>query len=136
MKIALWIVQVLLAFAFAASGLMKTFVPIEELAANMTFIEHTPHILVRIAGVSEVLGAIGLILPAATRIKPVLTPIAASGLVLVMVLAAGLHVMLGELAALPPNFVLGGLAAFVAWGRFVKAPIEPRGASSAASATA
>jgi DoxX-like family len=82
--------------------------------------------LVRFIGASELLGAIGLVLAAVTRSKPVLTALAAAGLVIVMVLAAGFHVSRGELQMLPPSLVLGAFAAFVAWGRFKKAPIAPR----------
>ena len=71
------------------------------------------------------IGAIGLILPSALRVKPVLTPLAAVGLFVVMVLATGLHLVLGEPPV--PTIVLGGLAAFVAWARFKKAPISARG---------
>ena len=80
----------------------------------------------RVIGVAELLGALGLILPAATRVKPMLTPLAASGLATVTLLAAIFHISRGELGALPIPLVLGGLAAFVAWGRAAKAPIAPR----------
>jgi hypothetical protein len=79
-----------------------------------------------VIGVCELLGAVGLILPSATRVLPVLTPVAASALTLVMVLAAGTHFSYGELPVIGVNVVLGGLAAFVAWGRFRRAPIAPR----------
>jgi hypothetical protein len=67
-----------------------------------------------------------MLLPSLTRIKPALTPAAASGLLTIMVLAAGHHVANGEAKLLPIHFVLGGMAAFVAWGRWKKAPIAPR----------
>ena len=125
LHIALWIVQALLAFAFGAAGLMKATAPVEELAKNMAWVANSAPALVRFIGVSELLGAVGLILPAALRIKPVLTPVAASGLVVIMVLAAGVHLVNAE-AGVPVNVVLGGLAAFVAWGRLSKAPVAPR----------
>lgn len=124
-NIGLWIGQVLLALPFGSAGVMKTFTPIDELGQKIPWVSELPN-LVRFIGISELLGAIGLILPAATRIRPVLTPLAAVGLAVVMVLAAGFHVLRGELHALPVNVVLGGLAVFVAWGRFRKVPIEPR----------
>lgn len=124
--IGLWVAQALLALAFGMAGAMKTFTPIDDLAQKMAWVSSVPN-LARFIGISEVLGALGLILPAATRIRPVLTPIAALGLVVIMVLAAGFHVMRGEGQAVPINFVLGGLAALVAWGRLRRAPIEPRG---------
>ena len=77
-------------------------------------------------GASELLGAIGLILPAALRIVPKLTGFAGAALALVMVLAAGEHILAGEFSHVPVNVVLGGIAAFVAWGRLAAAPIEPR----------
>ena len=69
----------------------------------------------------------GLVLPSLTRILPRLTPIAAKGLLIIMILAAGHHLMNGEAKFVPVNAVLGGLALFVAWGRWKKAPIPPRG---------
>lgn len=122
--IGLWVAQVLLAIGFGMAGVMKLATPYAELAQKMAWAQHTPEALVKFIGVVELAGALGVILPAATRIKPVLTPLAAAGMVVIMVLAIGLHVSLGEVPA--PNFVLGGIAAFVAWGRWRKAPISPR----------
>jgi hypothetical protein len=82
--------------------------------------------LVYFIGAVEVLGAIGVIVPAATRIKPILTPLAALGFLVIMVLAAGTHAMAGEFPGIAVNVVLGSLAAFVAYGRWKKAPIAPR----------
>jgi putative oxidoreductase len=125
LRIGLWVVQVLLALVFAMSGGMKLVVPYEELLKQGPWVQSVPAGLVKFIGVAEVSGALGVILPAATRIKPLLTPLAATGFVVIMVLASGLHLSLGQ----PPilQVVLGGLAAFVAWGRFRKAPITPRG---------
>ncbi len=125
LNVGLWVVQVLLALAFGMAGVMKTTTPIAELALKMSWVSQAPA-LVRFIGVSELAAAVGLILPAATRIKPVLTPLAALGLVVVMVLASAFHHSRGEAHALPVTFVLGGLAAFVTWGRLRKAPISPR----------
>ena len=125
LTIALWSVQALLAFAFGAAGAMKTFTPIAELALKLDWTAEAP-LLTRFIGVSELAGAVGLVLPAATRIQPRLTPIAAACLAFVMVLAAIFHVARGEAGHLAPNVVLLGLALFVAWGRWSKAPIAPR----------
>jgi putative oxidoreductase len=73
--------------------------------------------LLRFIGVAELAGGLGLILPAATRIRPMLTPLAALGLATIMTLAFVFHIQRGEWDALPVNAVLGALAAFVAWGR-------------------
>jgi hypothetical protein len=92
----------------------------------MPWVAELPY-LVRFIGLSEVLGAVGLVLPAALRIQPRLTGFAGVGLLVVMVLAAGFHVVQGDAAHMAPAVVLGALSAFVAWGRLVKAPIAPRG---------
>ena len=126
LNIGLWVAQVLLALAFGLGGFLKLTAPIDELTQKMVWPGAVPPGLVRFIGGSELLGAIGLILPAATRIRPGLTPLAASGLGVVMILAAIFHISRGEMGALPTNIFLGGLAAFVAWGRFRKAPISPR----------
>jgi putative oxidoreductase len=123
---ALWVVQILLALFFGMVGAMKLTQPIDVLAANMRWPGDVPALLVRFIGLCELLAAIGLLLPAATRIKPALTPLAALGLVTVMALAVLFHCVRGEFGALPVLIVLGGLAAFVAWGRIRKAPIVPR----------
>lgn len=123
--IGLWVAQILLAVGFGMSGFMKLATPYADLAQEMAWAQHTPETLVKFIGVVELAGALGLILPAATRIKPFLTPLAASGLGVIMVLAIALHLSIGEVPA--PNFVLGGIAALVAWGRWSKAPILPRG---------
>jgi putative oxidoreductase len=126
LHIGLWVVQGLLAFGFVGAGVMKLVMPVDELAASMPWIEGQLGGLVRFIGLAEVLGALGLIVPAATKIKPMLTPLAAVGLLLVMILALGTHIARAEYAAVAPPIVLGGLAAFVAWGRLRKAPIEAR----------
>ncbi len=127
LHIGLWVAQVLLAVAFGMAGLLKATAPMAELAQKMTLAVVAPEALVRFIGLSELAAVLGLILPALTRIRPGLTPLAAASLTGVMVLAAGFHLSYGEFQSLPINFVLGTLAAFVAWGRFKKAPISPRG---------
>lgn len=126
LHIALWVVQVLLGAMFLMAGFTKTFQPMDELAKNMPFTVIVGMPVTRFIGVSELAGALGLILPALTRIRPGLTPLAGAGLALVMLLAFGYHVVHGEFQALPANVILGGLAAFVAWGRSRKAPIPAR----------
>ena len=126
LHVGLWIVQVLLALAFLSAGVMKSTQPIAVLAEKMVWPGALPEGLVRFIGVSELLGGLGLILPAATRIKPILTPLAAVGLTTVMMLAIVFHLSRGEVSNVSFNLVLGGLAAFVAWGRLKKAPIAAR----------
>jgi len=126
LHIALWVAQGLLAAAFGMAGAMKLATPITALAAQMGWPGDVPAALVRLIGAAELAGALGLVLPSALRIRPVLTPLAAAGLVAVMVLAAGFHLTRGEASMLPANLILGVLAAFVAWGRYRKAPIPAR----------
>ena len=127
MSASLWVVQVLLAAAFGMAGVMKTTLPIPELTANgVAWAADLPVALVRFIGACELTGAIGVILPAATRIRPSLTPLAAAGLATIMALAMVFHLFREEAGALPFNLGLGALAAFVAWGRTSKAPIAPR----------
>jgi hypothetical protein len=128
MHTGLWVAQVILAVLFGIAGVSKTIQPIADLAQQLVWPGVVPAGLVRFIGAAELLGAIGLVVPAATRIKPRLTPLAAAGLVTVMVLAAVFHLTRGEFGGIAFNTVLGSVAAFVAWGRFRKAPIAPRGA--------
>lgn len=114
LNIGLWVVQVLLAVGFGMSGAMKLVTPYEQLASQ-AWARATPQGLIPFIGVAEVAGALGMILPMVTRIKPILTPIAALGFVVIMILGAAVHLKVGEMPI--PNVVLGGLAAFVAWGR-------------------
>ena len=126
MHIGLWVAQGLMAAMFLMAGFMKLAQPIPELAASLPWVEEFPELLVRFIGLSEVLGAIGLILPAALRIQPKLTPYAATGLAVVMVLALVFHLSRGEFEAAPMNVILFGILAFIAWGRSKKAPIAPK----------
>ncbi len=118
MNIALWIVQILLALAFLAAGIMKIVTPVEKAAVRMKWVLSMPAEVVKLIGVLEVLGAIGLILPAVTGVWPWLTPLAALGLVLTMAGAALTHVRLAEVSQVPPTIVLPLLAAFGAYGRY------------------
>ncbi len=136
MHIALWTVQVLLALVFAMAGFSKAFMPLDQLAAQMAWVADTPGWVVRFAGIAEIFGAAGLILPAATRIRPGLTPMAAADLALVMVLAAILHLSRAEYAHMVPPLVLFGLSMFVTWGRTRAHRILPRGEVARARATA
>jgi hypothetical protein len=111
---ALWIVQGLLALLFLFAGGMKLVLPIAALTEQMPL----PGLLVRFIGVAEVLGAIGLILPGLLRIRPGLTPLAAAGLVIIMIGATLLTLVGDEVAAALFPLVVGFLSAFVAYGRW------------------
>jgi uncharacterized membrane protein YphA (DoxX/SURF4 family) len=133
LHVVLWIVQCLLGVMFLAVGAMKVTQPIASLANAMGWPAEVPVALVRFIGVAEFLGGLALILPAATRIKPMLTPLAGVGLATAMLFATTFHISHGEFGAVAAPLVLGCLAAFVAWGRVAKAPIEPRYQSRAAA---
>lgn len=130
MKYALWIAQGLLAFAFIGAGTMKMITPYEALVTQMTWVSSVPSWMPAFIGLVEVAGGIGVILPALTRIKPWLTPLAAIGLEIVMILAAGLHLMRGEFSMLGGPLVLAALAGFVAYGRLRLKPILSRAIAS------
>jgi hypothetical protein len=115
MKTTVWIVSVLLALAFLYIGGLKVLTPASALAPSAMGV---PVILLKVAGWAEVLGALGLVLPAATGIAPVLTPLAATGLTIVMIGAIITNIIVGAYSAVLIPIVLGVLAAFVAWARF------------------
>jgi uncharacterized membrane protein YphA (DoxX/SURF4 family) len=122
MNIALWIVQVLLAGMFLMAGVMKAF-QYERAKASLPWVKDVPRPLTTFIGISELLGGLGLLLPAITGFLPWLTPLAAAGLALMMLLAIGFHASRREPPAIGFNAVLLILAAFVAYGRFMVVPL-------------
>ena len=118
MNIAIWIIQGILAAMFGMAGVMKSTQPIPKLAEKMPWVNDFSPAVVRFIGISELLGAVGLIVPWATGIQPILTPIAAAALALVMVLAAIYHLRKGEYKGIGINFVLFALCATVAYFRY------------------
>ena len=123
MKWIVWVVSALLAVAFVLVGLGKLVSSTADLEAAAGGI---PVVLFRIAGVAEVLGALGLVLPAALRVQPWLTPVAAAGLTLTMVCAVVANLVVGGGATALFPLVLGLLAAFVLWARRGPAAVAPR----------
>jgi uncharacterized membrane protein YphA (DoxX/SURF4 family) len=118
MTVLLWILQILLAGAFAMAGVMKATRRKEQLAASMGWVDDFSSGQVKAIGVAEILAAIGLIFPWWLNVAPVLTPLAATGLVLLMIGAAVTHARRREWPMIGINAVLGVLAAVVAVGRF------------------
>ena len=116
MNVALWTVQALLALIFLFAGGMKLIMPIEEMTKQMPL--PLPGLFLRFIAVCEVLGAIGLILPGLLRIRPGLTPLAAAGLVIIMIGATMFTLATGAIAMALIPLVVGILAAFVAYGRW------------------
>jgi uncharacterized membrane protein YphA (DoxX/SURF4 family) len=126
MNIALWIVQVLLALLFLFAGGMKLVMPIEEMIKQMPLA--LPGWFLRLTGVLEVFGAIGIIVPWLVGIKPGLTPLAAAGLVIIMLGATVYTLAAGDIVHALMPLAVGLLAVFVAYGRWRLAP--NRGAAS------
>jgi hypothetical protein len=125
-NIAIWAGQIALA-ALYLMGAWFHFLPAEQAAAmGAVWMTEVPTALPRFIGVMEVLGVIGLILPAATRIMPHLTVWAAAGLLAIQALAIPFHAIRGEFEPLPFNLIYVALAVFVLWGRSRKSPIAPR----------
>jgi hypothetical protein len=117
-NIFLWVLQILLAAAFAAAGTAKVTQPKEKLRTRMHWVDSATTPQVRAIGTVEILAAFGLVLPWALDIAPALTPLAASGLAVVMVGGAVVHARMGEYREITVNAVLFILAVVVAIGRF------------------
>ncbi len=113
----LWVLQVLLAVFVTATGAIHFVLP-PNLPAPLQWMYDLSPWLHAITGAAELLAAMGLILPGLTRIQPRLTPLAAFGLMLVMLGAIVFHILRGEIGNAVLNVVVAGLAAFVAYGRW------------------
>lgn len=127
LNIVLWVVQVLLGLLFIWAGGFKLVLPLEKLTAGGPL----PGSFLRLIGVAELLGGLGLILPGLLRIKPGLPPLAAAGLVIIMVGAVVITLTVGGGPNVSPAMalfpaVVGFLAAFVAYGRWRLAPHRSR----------
>ena len=123
MNILLWVLQVLLALAFLAHGCLFLFPP----AAMVDQINATlPRWFQLFLGVAEILAAVGLTLPAVTRIQPWLVSWAAAGIMTVMICATAFHLMRGETSSAITTIVLLMVATFIAYMRWRVAPIRPR----------
>lgn len=118
MNVVYWIGQAVLAALFGLSGLMKLLRPKEKLTGSYPWMHSFSQGTVRFIGVMELLGAIGLVVPAAIGVAPALTPIAAAGLAVLMLLAAALHLRRRELAAVAFTAVLFAPTALIAAARF------------------
>jgi hypothetical protein len=123
----LWTIQGLLAALFLFAGGMKLVLPIEAMTAPIVL----PGPFLRFLGVAEVLGAIGLILPGLLRIHPGLTPLAAAGLVIIMIGATVITSLGGQVGAALVPFAVGLLSATVVFGRWRPATEQARRRTSA-----
>jgi putative oxidoreductase len=123
MNILLWVLQVLLALAFFAHGLLMLFPPaaiVDQMNASL------PRWFQLFIGLAEVLAAVGLTLPGATRIQPRLVASAAAGVMIVMIAATIFHLSRGEVSSAATTLVLLAIATFVAYMRWRIVPIQPR----------
>jgi uncharacterized membrane protein YphA (DoxX/SURF4 family) len=124
MNIALWIIQILLALLFLFAGGTKLVLPIDVLASMGSPNQiHLPGLLIRFIGVCEVLGALGLVLPGLFRKRTDLTPLAAAGLVIIMIGATVLTIIGDGIAMAMTPLIVGLLCAFVAYGRWRIRPL-------------
>ena len=126
MHIVLWVIQILLAAAYAMAGYQKAFLPLDVAAVTITWIPDVAPWFVRFIGISEFLAAFGLILPGVTGIGRQLTALTAAGLSVVMASATVFHIMRGEFSVLPMVLAFFSLAAFVAYGRWKLAPLSSK----------
>ena len=117
-NVVLWVLQGVLAAMFLTAGLMKSTQAKDKLVKNLPWVEDFSAGTVRFIGVMELLAAIGLIVPAVTGVPVILSPLAATGLAVLMLLAALTHVRRREPGAVVFTLVLLAAAAVVAWGRF------------------
>ncbi len=123
MNTLLWIIQALLALVFLMTGLMKVLRPKEQLITRMGGLEGYSQSAIRMIGIAEILGAVGLILPSLTGVFPWLTPLAAAGLVLLMIGASLTHYRRKEYSGIGLTSVLLLLALLVTVGRFWILPL-------------
>ena len=126
LKTGLWVSQALIFVSFVMIGFMKLVTPIPDLARIIAWAGQLPEAVVRLMGLIDIAGGVGILLPALTRIKPQLTDLAALGCVCLQICAIIFHFSRGEASFTPLNFVFLTLSAFVLWGRRTRAPITAR----------
>jgi len=114
-SISLWTLQVVLALMFLFVGGMKLILPIQSLLAQMPL--PLPGLFIRFIATAEIAGALGLILPGLLRIRPMLTPLAALGLVLDMIGATAYNLIIGQIGTAVTTVVLGLICLAIAYGR-------------------
>lgn len=105
---------------------MKLIQPVASLSAMWPWAGQVPASLVKFTGVIDIVGAVGLILPSLLRIGPKLTPLAAMGVIALMLFASVFHIARGEASVIGVNIVFAAIAAFIIWGRVEKVPISAK----------
>ena len=131
MNVLLWIIQILLAALFLFAGVLKLVLPLDKLTGPVA----VPGLFLRFIGLCETLGGLGLILPGLLRIRTGLTPLAAAGLVIIMVGATVLNLRTGDLVTTTLTIVVGLLAALVAYARWKVVPLRGSSPDSALRST-
>ena len=126
LNISLWAAQIFLALVFFITGALKLFFPIENLNALLPWTIDVNPIMVRLIGLTEIIGSLGLILPSLLRIKPQLTSLAAIGVAFVMLSATIFNISIGETSVLGINILLFLVSIFIAWGRYKKSSISTK----------
>lgn len=124
--ILLWIAQILLSLCLSWAGIVKLLQPVEQLEMMWPWTGEVPPAFVKLTGIIDLLGALGLVAPSLFRFKPVLTPIAAIGIILLMIAASVFHICRGEGSQIGFNILVAVISAFVAYGRFKLAPIQSK----------
>ena len=122
MHTTLWVLQIILGLYFMTLGIMH-FIRPPNLPQLMSWFYELSPMLHYFSGSAEILGSLGLILPGLTKVQTRLTPLASIGLALLMVGAAGYHIIRGEIQNLPTNIVLFSIASYIAYGRWNKHPL-------------
>jgi putative oxidoreductase len=122
LNIALWVAQVLISLTLIWAAYIKLFQPIEETAKMLPWALDNPGLL-KFTGIIDLLGGIGIVLPAALKIQPKLTVFAAYGIIALMIAASVFHISRGEASLIGMNIFFFVLAGFIAWGRTKKAPV-------------
>jgi uncharacterized membrane protein YphA (DoxX/SURF4 family) len=131
MNVLLWIIQILLAALCLFAGVLKLVLPLDKLTGPVA----VPGLFLRFIGLCETLGGLGLILPGLLRIRTGLTPLAAAGLVIIMVGATVLNLRTGDLVTTTLTIVVGLLAALVAYARWKVVPLRGSSPDSALRST-
>jgi len=127
LNVLLWVLQILLAMLFLFAGVMKFVMPVAEMTKQIAL----PGWFLHFIGAAEIFGAIGLVLPWILRIRTGLTPLAAAGLVVIMIGATVLNLQIGQRGGALTTVVIGLLLVLVAYNRRRMAPhIHPSSGAS------
>lgn len=114
----LWTAQILLSLSLIWAGLLKLFQPVKELQLLWPWTGEVSASFIKLTGTVDLLGALGLLLPSLLRWKVILVPVAAIGVILLMIAASAFHISRGEGSQIGVNIVFALIAGFIAWGRF------------------